>query len=528
MILDQDTLKIVAYRGPIPHQEALKLSFPLRESGANRAVIQRREPIIIDDVRSDEPLARALRETAGEELDTTYGYIRAWMGVPLVVKDQVVGMLSLDHNNPGYYTDEHADLAMAFANQVAVAIDNARLYEAEQERLEESERRRQVAEGLRDVLAILNSDLPLDEILDYIIGQACHLLGSEAGVAYQILMDEGLIEIEAACDMPDGFLDIDSLPLIETEPNRAILDGRPFAVTDLQARLAAVDGETLLSIPSVRAWRTIVGEHFRSYLSVPIVIKDHVYGALSLFYAQRHSFSDEEINLVVTLADQAALAIENARLRIEAQKSAAAAERSRLARDLHDAVTQTLFSSSLIADVLPRIWEANPEEGRRRLEELRELTRGALAEMRTLLLELRPAALVDAELCDLLHQLANSITGRARVPVSVEVEGDCDLPVDVKVALYRIAQEALNNVAKHADATQVMVTLQFRTDCVNLRIRDDGYGFELDSVPPDSLGLGIMRERAQAIGAGLNIESELGKGTAIEAEWRREGVKRKA
>ncbi len=528
MILDQDTLKIVAYRGPIPHQEALKLSFPLRESGANRAVIQRREPLIIDDVRGDEPLARALRETAGEALDTTYGYIRAWMGVPLVVKDQVVGMLSLDHNDPGYYTTEHAELAMAFANQVAVAIDNARLYEAEQERLEESERRRQVAEGLRDVLAILNSDLPLDEILDYIIGQACRLLGSEAGVAYQIILDEGLIEIEAACDMPDGFLDIDSLPLIETEPNRAILDGRPFAVTDLQARLAAVDGEPLLSIPSVRAWRTIVGEHFRSYLSVPIVIKDRVYGALSLFYAQRHSFSDEEINLVVTLADQAALAIENARLRIEAQKSAAAAERSRLARDLHDAVTQTLFSSSLIADVLPRIWETNPEEGRRRLEELRELTRGALAEMRTLLLELRPAALVDAELCDLLHQLANSITGRARVPVSVEVEGDCDVPVDVKVALYRIAQEALNNVAKHADATQVMVTLQFRTDCVNLRIRDDGYGFDLDSVPPDSLGLGIMRERAQAIGAGLNIESELGKGTAIEAEWRREDVKRKA
>ncbi len=519
IILDEDALEIVAYRGPIPQREALEIRFSLDEAAANRAVIQHREPVIIADIHSEEPLARALRETAGEDLDSTYGYIRTWMGVPLIVKDRVVGMLTLDHNQPGYYTAEQAELAMAFANQVAVAIDNARLYEAEQERLEESERRRQVAEGLRDVLAILNSDLPLDEILDYIIGQACRLLGSEAGVAYQIAPEENLIEIEAVCDMPAGFLDIGSLPLIETEPNQAILDGRPFAVPNLQTRLADVDEGTLSAIPSARAWREIVGQHFRSYLSVPILIKDRVYGAISLFYEQSREFSEEEIELVVTLADQAALAIENARLRIEAEKSAAAAERSRLARDLHDAVTQTLFSSSLIADVLPRIWEANPEEGRRRLEELRELTRGALAEMRTLLLELRPAALADAELSDLLEQLAESITGRARVPVSMEVVGECDLPNEAKIALYRIAQESLNNVAKHAGASQATVNLHCRPGCVSLCIRDDGSGFDLDRVPPDSLGLGIMRERAEAIGATLTIESEIGRGTEVTAVW---------
>ncbi len=522
MILEDDSLKIVAYRGPIPHQEALELSFPIDEAEANRAVIQSREPIIIDDVQSDEPLARALRETAGEELNTTYGYIRAWMGVPLVVKDQVLGMLTLDHNEPRYYTAEHAELALAFANQVAVAIDNARLYEAEQERLEESEQRRKVAEGLRDVLAILNSDLPLDEILDYITAQACRLLNSEAGVAYQIDMEDELIEIEAACNMPDGFLDIGSLPLLDTEPNRTVLNGQPFATSDLQIRLANIDEEMLQVDPSVGMWRKIVGEHFQSYLSVPILIKEQVYGAISLFYTQRHEFSKEEIDLVVTLADQAALAIANARLRIKAQKSAAAAERSRLARDLHDAVTQTLFSSSLIAEVLPRIWEANPEEGRRRLEELRELTRGALAEMRTLLLELRPAALVDAKLSDLIHQLADSITGRARVPVSVEVEGNCDLSVEVKVALYRIAQEALNNVAKHADATQATVSLHchsdHQTDHVKLCICDDGTGFDLKSLPPDSLGLGIMRERAETVEAMLSIKSVPGEGTEVEVE----------
>jgi PAS domain S-box-containing protein len=521
MILDENTLKIVAYRGPIPHTEALELRFPVDEAGANQAVIQRREPIIIDDVRSDEPLARAVRETAGEELDTTYGYIRSWMGVPLVVKDRVVGMLSLDHSDPGFYTAQQAGLAMAFANQVAVAIDNARLYEAEQERLEESERRRRVAEGLRDVLAVLNTDRPLAEVLSTIAQQACHLLQSQAGVVYQLSLDQSLVEISATWGMPDDFLDIGTLPLIDSEPNLATLKRQPFVATNVQKRLENPPAQEVLADPKVRSWATVVGSRFRSYLSVPIVVRDEVYGALSLYYDHTRDFSDEEIDLATTLADQAALAVENARLRDEVEKAAVAAERNRLARDLHDAVTQTLFSASLIADVLPRIWEANPEEGRRRLEELRELTRGALAEMRTLLLELRPAALVDAELSELLRQLAESITGRARVPVSLEVVGSCQLPNETKVALYRIAQESLNNVAKHAGATQATVTLRCQLGRVLLRICDDGSGFNPEGLPLESLGLGIMRERAQAIGAVLTIDSEPERGTEIEVVWQR-------
>jgi PAS domain S-box-containing protein len=199
-------------------------------------------------------------------------------------------------------------------------------------------------------------------------------------------------------------------------------------------------------------------------------------------------------------------------------------ERSRLARDLHDAVTQTLFSASLIADVLPRLWERTPDEGQRRLQELRELTRGALAEMRTLLLELRPSALVDAELGDLLRQLAESIIGRARVPVALEMEGECDLPAGVKVALYRIAHEALNNVAKHAGASQATVNLRCRPEHVELHVSDDGRGFDPEGIPLESLGLGIMRERteaigAEAIGATLTVESEIGRGTEVMVIW---------
>ena len=185
------------------------------------------------------------------------------------------------------------------------------------------------------------------------------------------------------------------------------------------------------------------------------------------------------------------------------KERAAIQERSRLARDLHDAVSQTLFSASLIAEVIPKLWERNPEEGQRRLEEIRQLTRGALAEMRTLLLELRPAALTDAELGDLLRQLSESITGRARIPVMVEIQGRCEMSPEVKVALYRIAQEALNNVAKHSKATRAEVTLHCQPQGVNLIISDNGKGFDTQGVQAESLGLGIMIERTKGIGARL-------------------------
>jgi PAS domain S-box-containing protein len=195
-------------------------------------------------------------------------------------------------------------------------------------------------------------------------------------------------------------------------------------------------------------------------------------------------------------------------------------ERNRLARDLHDAVSQTLFSASLIAEVLPKLWERNPDEGRKRLSEIRELTRGALAEMRTLLLELRPAALKDAELGDLLRQLSESINGRARIPVKVEMQGHANsMPPEVKIVLYRIAQEALNNVAKHSGATQANVGLNYLPGGVQLVIRDNGKGFDMADVQAQSLGMGIMRERAREINARLSIDSQIGQGTKITVNW---------
>jgi signal transduction histidine kinase len=255
---------------------------------------------------------------------------------------------------------------------------------------------------------------------------------------------------------------------------------------------------------------------------VPLRTKEAVIGVMSAASDESNAFDDSDLVVLQSLADQAAIAVENIRLYEQAQQLAVIEERGRLARDLHDAVTQTLFSSSLIADALPDLWENNPEEGRQLLAELRQLSRGALAEMRTLLLELRPAALVETDLRHLLRQLGEATAGRTGLPVAVEAEEICPLPDDVHVALYRIAQEALNNTVKHARAGRVEICLRCldgRTG-IELSVRDDGRGFDPAEIAPDRLGLGILRERAQAIGAKLEITSQPGEGTRVEVVWR--------
>jgi len=385
-----------------------------------------------------------------------------------------------------------------------------------EERTHEIERRQQVAEGLRDILAILNSDRPVEEILDYIVAQAKRLLEANASAIYRLQSEDAFLTIRTSQGLPAKYIAKADMPLGQGTTGQAVLIRQPVAVPDIATADLGGDART-------RARRqTLMRSGFYAVLAVPLLVKGEVYGALVLYYSKSHTFSAEEIDLAVTFAAQAALAIENARLRMQVEQAAVVAERSRLARDLHDAVTQMLFSASLIAEVLPRLWERNPDEGRRRLDELRQLARGALAEMRTLLLELRPSRLTEASLGDLLRQLIEAVSGRAQVPITLEVEGECTtLPGDVQVSLYRTAQEALNNVAKHAQANQAIVSLNCQPNQICLSISDDGRGFAFKSVTPDNLGLTIMHERAEAIGAELEIKSEIGQGTNVVVVWKK-------
>ncbi len=291
--------------------------------------------------------------------------------------------------------------------------------------------------------------------------------------------------------------------------------GGPVIVDDVQSDSPEARAYRELAQPTLYA----IFAYARSLLLVPLIVRERLIGIVRIDSDQTHFYSERDAQLALAFANQAAAAIENARLYDHARDLATIEERQRLARDLHDAVTQTLFSASLIAEALPDAWRQSPAKAQRGVEELGRLTRGALAEMRTLLLELRPAALAEKPLGELLGALCTAVMSRTRIPIALTVAGDALLAPAVQIAFYRVTQEALNNIAKHALASQVTITGRCDPDQVELRITDDGRGFDPSAVAPGSLGLGIMRERAASIGATLRVESRPGAGTELCMIW---------
>lgn len=264
---------------------------------------------------------------------------------------------------------------------------------------------------------------------------------------------------------------------------------------------------------------TLQDDPSASYLSVPLMIEEEVIGLLNVERSPDRPFTPEDAERLRAFAAHAALALHNAHLYQAAQELAAIEERQRLAHDLHDSVTQTLFSAATIADAAHRLWQRDPASIERELLDLRELTQTALIEMRTLLFELKPQSLQNANIATLIRQLANTLSGRASLNMTLELADNVDCPTDVKTALFRITQEALNNIVKHAQASHVMIGLKQEGASVCLMIADDGVGFDPKAVEQTALGLRIMRERAAKAAIQLRITTAPNRGTRITAVW---------
>ena len=327
------------------------------------------------------------------------------------------------------------------------------------------------------------------------------------------------------------------IPLEGPETLAALFPGhRPVRISDVWSSEPAAEllrsllvGDAAVLLEGVNAW-----------MWVPLAVRGRILGTLGVAHPHLNHFTSHHAALALSMADQVAITMVNTELHEQARSLAALQERQRLARNLHDAVNQSLFSAGLIAEVLPRLWDLDPVEARQSLEDLRRLTRGALAEMRELLAELRPSVLTDSSLGDLLRQLAAAFTGRTNVPVSLALAGELALPAKVQVALYRICQEALNNIAKHAGAQRVAIALHYdsiavqpsspfeRLDApaemvvrsVEMRIRDDGHGFDAGKPSPSGhYGMAMMLERAEAAGCRLEVAAQPGHGTEIVVRW---------
>jgi nitrate/nitrite-specific signal transduction histidine kinase len=497
-LVEGDELVIKAGAGPT-WDEGLRPPRIRLGDGISGWVAVSAEPLLATDV-SREPRYLRLEGSA----DT-----RSELAVPLRAKSKVVGVLDVQSDQVNAFDDSDLAVLQSLANLTAIAIEEARLFDAEQRRAEQFR-------VISEVGASITSILTVDELLQEIVG----LIKASLGYYHTAigLVENGELVMKAGVGAhwdEAGFV-----------PSHLQLGGKGITAW------VASTGQALL-VPDVdqdSRYLLLAGSQgIKSEVAVPLKTAAGVIGVLDVQSDQEDGLDESDLAVLESVAHQAAIAIENARLYEQAQQAAALEERSRLARELHDAVTQTLFSASLIGEVLPTLWESDPREGKQLLGELRQLTRGALAEMRTLLLELRPTALAESHLQELLRQLGEAVTGRSGLPVTVQVEGEPNLPPEVHVALYRIAQEALNNVVKHANATEVSVVLQCGRptgdgeagydETAKLEVKDNGCGFDPSGIPADRLGLGIIRERAESIGATLEIRTKPGSGTIVQVLW---------
>jgi signal transduction histidine kinase len=258
----------------------------------------------------------------------------------------------------------------------------------------------------------------------------------------------------------------------------------------------------------------------RSWIGIPLILRNRVTGLLSLTHEEPGYYTETHARLAQAITNQIAIAIENARLYEQAQDLATLEERNRIARELHDSVTQLLYGISLYSTAASRsVSKDNIDRVMKNLVEIKDNALQALQEMRLLILELDPPLLQKYGLVAALKASLESIESRAGLETVLKTDGVTRLPSAIEPDLYRIAMEALNNLVRYARAKQVMVDLQIVSDWVVLDIRDNGVGFELEFVQ-NSGGMGIhnMKQRAERLGGRLDIFSTPGAGTHIKAE----------
>jgi PAS domain S-box-containing protein len=369
------------------------------------------------------------------------------------------------------------------------------------------------AAALGQTAAQLAGRSPLSEIFGEI---ARHAVEGTRAVACAIgtADDDGVVRAGGSVGVGERFRQLarsGAMRIHDLPDGDVVLSGRIAVVPDARCRWLEPE-------------RAAIGDSLQDFewegaVQVPLVWGETVLGVMGVFLPAASGPTEEELAFYGALADQAAVAMINARLLAEADESAALRERSRLARELHDSVSQALFSMTLHARTAQLAMEGAEIASHASLAgsvaALRELTQAALAEMRALIFELRPAALAEEGLVEALSKQASALT--ARTGVQVEVAGPAerlDYSADVEEHLYLIALEALNNSIKHAQAATVRVKIS-AAPSVEMLIADDGTGFDTGQDRPGHLGLGTMRERAESIDATLTVESAAGRGTTV-------------
>ena len=466
-----------------------------------------KQPVVSNELQADSRVDRSALVWHEMEMGRPVENAAAAL---LTIKGQVMGTLVLLDKQGGHgsFDQSDLDLLQAFANQAATAIENARLFEAEQRRAEQF---RVISDMGRHITSILT----VNELLEEIVRLVKKTFGYYLVTVGLIEGDEIVFKAGAKTDWPETQFLPPPLKLVLSEAEGVGGKG-------ITAWVAAT-GESLLAPDVSREPHFLLlpnSSETRSELAVPLRTKSGVIGVLNVESDQLNAFDESDMKMLESLANQAAIAIENAHLYEQARRLAVVEERQRLARELHDSVTQALYGATLYAEATARqLASGQVELATEHLRELRDTAQEALREMRLLIFELRPSALESEGLVTALRARLEAVEERAGLEVGFQVEGEATLPAEIEEGLYRIAQEALNNALKHARARNVSVYLNRGGEAVILEITDDGIGFDPSTaVEGSGLGLDGMIERAAHMGGELVLDSEPGAGTRVRVE----------
>jgi signal transduction histidine kinase len=465
---------------------------PQFHMAAGQWVAEQRMPFLSND------LATEMRLTSFDSQSA----IGSLIAVPLRSGGRVLGALSAVAALPNAFTYEDVDLLEAVAAQVGGPMSGAQLYQQTQLLAEQVRRRNDHLLVLNALARLAVSTLDIEQLLIAVTNQIHQGFGFSHVELFRI--DEtavmAVLAARASRFVSGGLLYRQSL-------NDGIL-GRAYHT----AKTVRVD-----NVRTDPDYITSAMNEFRSELCVPIVASGRVLALLNLESDQEATFTDEDVEAIETVADVMAGAMENARLYRRAQEVAVLEERSRLARDLHDSISQQLFSMTLTAQAARAQLEKNPARTATQLERIQETAAAALAEMRALIFQLRPPGLSEHGLIGALQQHVASLDRREGLDVTLSVDGDEHHARGVEQALYRIAQEALNNVVKHAGTCRVEVQLNLYSEQIALTICDNGKGFDPSVIQHGGRHLGLisMRERATELGGRLELHSTPGNGTQI-------------
>ncbi|MEM7353569.1 MAG: GAF domain-containing sensor histidine kinase, partial [Acidobacteriota bacterium] len=356
---------------------------------------------------------------------------------------------------------------------------------------------------LYDVASVASESLELETILEKCLARVLKTLPADAGLIHLQEADGSILALAAQHGIRRTTLERTR----EATPGQGLIGsifqtGQSLAIDDVRR--------------DSRASSVARNSGMRGYAGVPMRAKGRVLGVFSVLGRVPHAWQEEDMALLSSVGDQIGLTIDHARLQGQASRVAVLEERSRLARELHDAVSQSLYSLTLFAEAGRRhLAQGELQLAQERLERLAETSQETFREMRLLVHELRPHDLEVGGLRGALEHRLETVERRTGVEVDLDIDPDLCLPSKLEEALYRIAQEALNNAQRHARAGKVVVSVEARREEVRLEVRDDGVGFDPGRAGRHGLGLLSIRERVDQIGGTLRVDSQPGKGTTV-------------